>query len=103
MSCDTWFEGVIADFVARHSRKVKSARPGSGRRSRATFVEALESRVFLSGSFTSGDMAVLQLSGTGNNTTGTVLELAPTGAAQTPALSVGISATGGSENYRLDF
>ena len=74
----------------RNQRKPQSARATRLPRTKLDLrLERLEDRSMLA-TFTAGDIAVLQLAGTGNNTTGTVEELAPSGAAQTPALSVAI-------------
>jgi len=57
--------------------------------------EVLESRAMLSSQpFTAGDIAVLQLSAATNNASGTVIELAPTGANQSAVISIGIGASG---------
>ena len=77
---------TAARFPRRHSDAQKSRRLN-------LFVESLEDRL-APAAFAPGDIAVLQLAATGDNTTGSVLELAPSGAAQTPALTVAISSTG---------
>src|ERR1700677_1396097 len=70
-------------------------RRGDKPRSKRTIlhVEALEARD-VPASFTAGNIAVLQLASNVNNTTGTILELGPSGANQTPVQSISIASTG---------
>ncbi len=71
-----------------HSFPRKAKRP-------RLLLERLEDRT-MPATFTPGDIAVLQLAGTGNNTTGTIVQLAPSGANQNinNLLTVPILATG---------
>ena len=85
-------------FFARKIGTIRNSWNKPAERAKRTklTVEQLEVREVLSGSFTGGDIAVLQLATNSKNTTGSIVELAPSGASQTPALNVSIASTGSS-------
>jgi hypothetical protein len=56
-------------------------------------LEALERRE-TPASFTAGNLAVLELAGTNDNTSGSILELSPSTASQSPVQTISIASTG---------
>ncbi len=73
----------------RHSKTRRPTEPAAS----AFRYETLEARQMLTG-FTAGDLAVLQLASTSNNTTGAVLDVSPSIANQSSPVSFAISPTG---------
>ncbi|HWB11051.1 MAG TPA: Ig-like domain repeat protein [Pirellulales bacterium] len=82
----------------RHSKKNLSSQIGRSKKSlqRSKIEvgpERLEDRWVLA-AFTAGNIAVLDLAGTSNNTTGSILEVSPSAANQAPVQTIAIPATG---------
>ena len=80
-------------WLLRLKKKLANPSQRPSRRPRIQLrLEIFEDRV-VPASFTAGDIAVLQLASTADNTTGTIVQLAPSGANQTNPMTVNISWT----------
>lgn len=95
MSWKSFFKNLCMKALKRGSRRREVSE--IVRRARQTLFcprfEILEDRVVPT-SFTAGDIVGIQLASTSNNTTGSIIELAPTGSGQTPAINFSIPSTG---------